>query len=78
MTRSQYEVYIAIDNFIKKHGYSPSVRELCKITKKSSPGTIYIHLKKLKKDGYITYIENKSRTIRITKEYRCQYENNII
>lgn len=77
MTRSQYDVYIAIEDFINEYGYSPSVRELCKITGKSSPGTIYTHLKKLKELGFITFIENKNRTIRITKKYRCKYDKEL-
>jgi repressor LexA len=77
MTRSQYEVYIAIEDFIKEYGYSPSVRELCNITGKSSPGTIYVHLHKLKDLGYITFIDGKNRTIRIIKKYRCKYDKEL-
>jgi repressor LexA len=77
MTRSQYNVYIAIEDFIKENGYSPSVRELCKITGKNSPGTIYTHLHKLKELGYITFIDGKNRTIRIIKNYRCKYDKEL-
>lgn len=77
MTRSQYEVYIAIEDFIKENGYSPSVRELCKITGKNSPGTINVHLHNLKELGFITFIENKNRTIRIIKRYRCKYDKEL-
>ena len=67
MSVAQYKVYLAIKNYINKIGYSPTVRELCKMTGKSSPATIQVHLKKLKSLGYITFEENKSRTIRIIK-----------
>ena len=77
MTRSQYNVYIAIEDFINENGYSPSVRELCKITGKTSPGTIYTYLKKLKELGFITFIDGKNRTIRIIKKYRCKYDKEL-
>lgn len=74
MTRYQYNVYKAVKDFIAKHNYSPSVRELSEITGKSSIGTIQSHLKNLKKLGYIDYQEGKSRTIRIIKDFVCYYE----
>ena len=77
MTSKQYEVYIAIENYIKEKGYSPSVRELCSLTGRTSPATIHSHLKRLKRDGYITYIDGKNRTIRIIKRYRCKYDKEL-
>ena len=77
MTRSQYEVYLAIENFIKENGYSPSVRELCTLTGRTSPATIHSLLTRLKRDGFITYIENQKRTIRIIKKYRCKYDKEL-
>lgn len=74
MTRYQYDVYIAIKNYINKVGYGPTIRELCEMTGKSSPATIHSHLKSLKKKGYITYENGKSRTIRIIKEFERKYE----
>ena len=67
MTKKQKELYIAIKSFINKMGYSPTVRELCKMTNVKSPATTYAKLIILKKKGYITYVEGKSRTIRILK-----------
>ena len=74
MTRCQYNVYKVVKEFIQKNGYSPSVREICDILDYSSPATAEAHLKKLKEKGYITYVENRSRTIRITKDFRITYE----
>ena len=67
MTIAQYRIYKAIKEYINKKGYSPTVRELCKMTGKNRPGTVEDHLKKLKETGYITFIPNLSRTIRIIK-----------
>ena len=74
MSKSQYEVFKALKQYINEHKYSPSMRELCSITGKRSPATINVHLKSLKRLGFITYEEGKSRTIRILKDFKCNYE----
>lgn len=65
MTNKQEELYIAIKEFINKNGYSPTVRELGELTNIKSPATTYGKLIILKRKGYITYEEGKSRTIKI-------------
>lgn len=67
MTKKQEELYLAIKSFIKDNGYAPTVRELNEITNIKSPATTYAKLIQLKRKGYITYIEGKSRTIKILK-----------
>lgn len=67
MTEKQKILYEAIKKFIKENGYSPTVRELCEITNKKSPATTFNKLKHLKRMNYITYEENKPRTIKILK-----------
>lgn len=67
MTKKQEELYQVIKEFINENGYSPTVRELCEITNKKSPSTTFGKLIQLKKKGYITYVEGKSRTIKILK-----------
>ena len=68
LTPKQVEVYLAIKGFTNKYHYSPSIRELCKMCEINSPATMFVHLKKMKKKGYIDYIESKARTITIVKE----------
>lgn len=67
MTKRQEELYVVIKQFINDKGYSPTVRELGAITKKSSPATTFNKLRALKVKGYITYEEGKARTIKILK-----------
>lgn len=74
MTRSQYNVYKVVKEFIEKNGYSPSVREICEILGYKSPASAEAHLQKLKDKGYITFVENRNRTIRIIKEFKITYE----
>jgi len=68
LSKEQQEVLQAIENYIEKNGYSPSVRELCELTERNSPATIHYHLKRLKTLGYIIYNEKQSRTIRIIRK----------
>lgn len=67
MTEKQEYIYNIIKEFINENGYAPTVREIGKLAGLNSPATVFQHLKKLKVKGYIDYIEEKSRTIRILK-----------
>lgn len=66
MTDKQKKIYNIIKHFNATNGYSPTIRELCEISGLSSTSTIHNHLKKLCKNGYITYLPEKKRSIRIT------------
>lgn len=68
MTKKQKVLYTEIVKFINQKKYSPTIRELCEIIGVSSPNTIHKKLKSLKEEGYISYIENKARTIRVLKK----------
>lgn len=67
LTESQEKVYEVIKDFINKKGYSPTIREIGDMIGLRSPGTIYVHLERIKEKGYITYEKGKNRTIRIIK-----------
>jgi len=67
LTDKQRELLNAIETYINKWGYSPTIRELCQLTNKKSPGTLVPMLKRLKRDGYIDYAYNRNRTIRVIK-----------
>lgn len=67
LSKKQMELYQAIGTFIDKNGYPPTIRELNEITNISSTSTTFAKLLQLKKKGYITYAENKSRTIKLLK-----------
>ena len=55
MTRSQYEVYKAIKQYKKEYKQNPRIQDICNITGTTSSGTIKLHIKNLKKLGYIDY-----------------------
>lgn len=67
LTNKQKETLQLLKEYIDKNGYAPTIRELCKIANVNSSCTIYKHLLHLKEKGYIDYVPNKSRTIKILK-----------
>lgn len=68
LTDKQKEIFDCISNFIDEHGYSPSIRELCKLSNRKSPCTVKNHLNVLRRKGYVTFVPNMNRTVRIIKE----------
>ena len=66
LTKADEVALYAIKEFIKENGYPPTVRELCKITGKSSTASIQYRLKSLEQKGYIKTTTMGKRTIRIT------------
>ena len=78
LTDRQKQVYLIIKDYISEKGYSPTMRELCKLCYTTSTASIHDMLDRLKKKGYIDYQKNLPRTIvikenqngtrRITKE----------
>lgn len=66
MTKKQSEIYEYIIGYMEKNLFSPTVREICKGVGLSSTSSVYSHLKKLEKQGYITTREAEPRTIRPT------------
>lgn len=54
-----------IKSFSVKHGYPPSVREICAGLNISSTASAYYYLKKLEKDGKLTKSPSKNRAIDI-------------
>lgn len=69
ISREQYELnlemtYQFIKEFLKKNGYSPSIREIANNTNRSTD-TIFNHIYILKEKGKIDFIEGKARTIRL-------------
>ena len=75
MTEKQKIIYETINGFIEENGYSPSVRELCELVGLRSTATMFVHLKKMKEKGYLTYKEGQSRTIVLYK-LKEDHENN--
>jgi len=67
LTETQRDVLDFIIEFIKQEGYPPSVRDIGDAFGRS-PNGVKCHLDPLKKKGFIDWIENKARTIRVIKK----------
>ena len=67
LSSEQFDIYYSIKQYYIEHGISPTIRDLCNMTGKKSTATILYHLRRLKKKGYIDFLEKKSRTIRVIK-----------
>ena len=79
LTTKQKSILDILKKLIAKNGYPPTVREIGKEAKLSSPATIHFHLKQLEKKGYIKQDPSKNRTIEILvpNEY-LEKDNHII
>ena len=65
ITGTTKAIYDYLSDFTDKYGYPPSVRELCKAVNIKSTSTIFFHLEKLQKLGYIKKSASKNRAIEI-------------
>jgi len=52
LTKRQRKVLEAVKDFIRKHGYSPTVRQLAEILGISSHSAVFKHLSSIEKKGY--------------------------
>lgn len=68
LTKRQEEILVEIIRFKQKNGYSPTVRELCKVTGLKSTSSMAAQLRNLRSAGYITWIESMPRTITVVKK----------
>lgn len=66
-TVARARVLEAIGIYTAKHGYAPTIRDLCAITGVSSTSFVNNHLRQLRDAGKITFIDGKTRTIRIVE-----------
>ncbi len=64
----QQEILNYIKDEILNHGYPPSVREICDAVGLRSTSTVFSHLEKLEKNGYICRDPSKPRAIEILDE----------
>ena len=68
MSEKQKEILEIIKTFIKENGYSPTIREICKLANIKSTAAVHAHIKKLKDEGHITTGIDMPRSIALTKK----------
>ncbi|HLN61527.1 MAG TPA: transcriptional repressor LexA [Symbiobacteriaceae bacterium] len=65
LSERQQRMLDVLRQYIREHGYPPSVRELGELVGLSSTSTVHGHLEALERKGYIRRDPTKSRTIDI-------------
>lgn len=65
LTRKQKESYQCILNYMKEHGYPPTVREFGELIGVKSTSSAFSRIKQLEKSGYIRRIPASSRAMEI-------------
>ena len=68
VSEKQKEILEIIKTFIKENGYSPTIREICKLANIKSTAAVHAHIKKLKAEGHITTGVDIPRSIVLTKK----------
>lgn len=79
LTKRQNEILNYIKEYIVKHGYPPTIREIGADLGISSPATIHAHLSNLEKKGVIRKQDSKNRAIELlVKNEFVDSSNNIV
>lgn len=63
LTSKQREILHFIQRFIEQHHYSPSYREIMQYFDFTSPGSVYKHIRTLKRKGVLTAEKNSHRSL---------------
>ena len=68
MSEKQKAILEIIKTFIKKNGYSPTIREICRIANIKSTASVHGHIKRLEAKGHLTSVVDMSRSIVVTNK----------
>jgi len=68
LTKRQSITLDFIREFLAKHNYAPSYRDIMKGTGISSPATAYNHVQALRDKGYITLTDGQMRSVELTEK----------
>lgn len=68
LTRRQREIYQFIEDHIRRLGYAPSIMEIARNFRLSSPATVHKHLSRLEAKGLIRRQQNQSRAIELVED----------
>ncbi|WP_013325689.1 LexA family transcriptional regulator [Gloeothece verrucosa] len=63
-----YQLYFFIRNYISQHQQSPTIKEMMEGLGLKSTSTIEGSLKRLREKGYIDWLDNKRRSLRILEK----------
>ena len=78
LTSQQEKLLNVIKKYLVKHGYAPTVRELCEEMNLSSTATVQVHITNLEKKGYLRKENSKNRTIELLVENEYEPKNELV
>ncbi len=65
ITARQFEVLVAVEQYVDARGYPPTVRELCEALDVSSTNGMVTHLEALERKGYLAREAGTARGMRV-------------
>ena len=65
LTEKQDRIYDYICDYLKEHGFPPTVREIAKMAGLASSSSAHSYLKQLEEKGYIRRVEGSPRAIEL-------------
>lgn len=68
LTKRQSETLNYIREFLSKHNYAPSYRDIMRGTNIHSPATAYAHVQALREKGYIKLTNGQMRSVELTEK----------
>lgn len=68
LTKRQSDTLAFIRDFLAKHNYAPSYRDIMHGTGINSPATAYAHVQALKDKGYIKLTDGQMRSVELTEK----------
>lgn len=74
-TKKQRELLTFIENFMARHGFSPSYREIMRSLSYASVSTVATHINNLIILGYLQKTEHSARSLEVTNQVGDDYEN---
>lgn len=78
LTKRQNDILTYIKEYMVKHGYPPTIREIGKALDISSPATIHAHLQNLEKKGVIRKGGSKNRALELLVKNEFDTRNDLI
>ena len=67
LTARQREILVWLAGYIRDHGYSPTVRDVCQAFNFAAINGAMSHLKPLRRKGWIDWQDGQARTLRIAE-----------
>jgi len=68
LTKRQSDTLDFIRDFLGRHNYAPSYRDIMRGTGINSPATAYAHVQSLRDKGYIKLTDGQMRSVELTEK----------